>query len=416
MENDLFESPLKKQPETNLPTPERALLLGHEELSVAELGELARTAGAEVAATLLQQNTDRFGSGKLKEAADLAKAINADLVIYDNELTGARQREWEDQLGVRLIDRTALILDIFAARARSREGQLQVELAQCTYALTRLAGQGTELSRLGGGIGTRGPGEKKLETDRRHLRHREQELKHKLEELRAQRQLKRQKREEAGLFRVALVGYTNAGKSTLLGALSGAEVFAEDKLFATLDPLTRAVEWEDIPFLLTDTVGFVSRLPHALVDAFRSTLEETVFSDVLLHVCDCSNPQVFMQMEVVEQVLSEMGAGSIPVVLVANKADALAVPPPIPGALYISARTGMGLDALRQRLLEIVRRRRSRSKLVIPYNRPELLAAVHAAGQVHEETYCKEGTEVDFTASPADTARIRSRLGRAEER
>ncbi|MCL2884713.1 MAG: GTPase HflX, partial [Oscillospiraceae bacterium] len=266
------------------------------EVSLAELAELARTAGAAVCAMLTQKRgapdgATCLGSGKLKELTELCENTAPDLVIFDLELTPTQQRRLTDALPCRVVDRTMLILDIFAARAHSAEGRLQVELAQLQYALPRLAGQGKELSRLGGGIGTRGPGESKLESDRRHIRRRIHVLKEDLAAVDARRGQLRERRQKDSVQTVALVGYTNAGKSTLLNRLTGADVLVEDKLFATLDPTSRALRLPDgRTVLLIDTVGFVRRLPHQLVQAFRSTLEEAVEADVLLNVCDASAP------------------------------------------------------------------------------------------------------------------------------
>ena len=277
--------------------------------SMAELRELAKTAGAEVIAEVIQNKPDiesgtYMGEGKLAEIAEMIAPLEIDTVIFDDELTGVQTRNIADLLGVKVVDRSMLILDIFAMRAKTGEGKLQVELAQLKYRLPRLRGLGVQLSRTGGGIGTRGPGETKLESDRRHIRRRISALEGELRELDKRRSLLRKRRKKDGVITAALVGYTNAGKSTLLNALTDADVFAEDKLFATLDPTSRAIVLEDMrQILLVDTVGFIRKLPHHLVEAFKSTLEEAVAADLLLHVIDVSNPQYTDQIRVVDSVL-----------------------------------------------------------------------------------------------------------------
>ena len=271
------------------------------EVSIDELEELAKSAGAEVAAKVIQVRKDYdratiIGRGKIEEIRELAENSDADILIFDHELTAANIRNLEEATGLGVIDRTMLILDIFAARAQTRAGRLQVELAQYKYRLPRLEGMGKNLSRLGGGIGTRGPGESKLESDRRHIRRHIETLEHKLEELSANRKLIRSRRKKEGVITAAIIGYTNAGKSTLLNRLTNAGVLSEDKLFATLDPTARALELPDgRSIMLVDTVGFVRRLPHHLVEAFKSTLEETVQADILLNVCDISSGEADSQ-------------------------------------------------------------------------------------------------------------------------
>ena len=325
--------------------------------SLNELEELARTAGAEVIGRLVQKRESPdtatcIGAGRLEEFAGLAANTACDLVIFDRELTATQQRNLEDALPCRVVDRTLLILDIFAGRARSSEGRLQVELAQLQYLLPRLAGQGTALSRLGGGIGTRGPGETKLESDRRHIRRRIKNLKLQLAEVQRQRETRRARRQKIGLPTVALVGYTNAGKSTLLNALTDAGVLAEDKLFATLDPTARALRLPDgRQVLLIDTVGLVRRLPHHLVDAFRSTLEEAARADVLLNLCDASSPEAAEHLRVTRELLASLGCIDRPILTVFNKCDRLPgseilLPGEDRQSLRISARTGEGLPAL----------------------------------------------------------------------
>lgn len=298
--------------------------------SLHELAQLAGTAGARIVGTVSQRLEHRtpayVGKGKLGELRSLVPARSADVVILDDELSPAQQRNLEEALGVKVIDRTALILDIFAKRARTREGRLQVELAQHEYLLPRLAGQWSHLERLGGGIGTRGPGESQIETDRRLIRKRIQRLKNELEDVRTHRGLYRQLRKERGIPIIALVGYTNAGKSTLFNALSSSHTLVENKLFATLDPVTRRARLPSgRDFLVTDTVGFINKLPHALVAAFRATLEELSEADVLVHVGDVTHPNAAEQSQVVEETIKSMGLARKPVVMALNKID-LALP------------------------------------------------------------------------------------------
>lgn len=391
--------------------PERVLLIGHEAESLKELARLVDTAGGIVTEVSKQARTngEPVGYGKLKELALVVQAKNIDLAVYDDELTAAKQRNLEEALGTRVIDRTALILDIFALRANTREGQLQVELAQANYALTRLIGEGTALSRLGGGIGTRGPGEKKLETDRRVLRKRIHDLRTELHGLSQQRNLQRKRREKQGIPQIALVGYTNAGKSSLLNVLTGAQAFAEDKLFATLDPLTRSVELDkNLKVCFTDTVGFIKKLPHQLVEAFKSTLEEAAFADILIHVCDGSNPEVYSQIEAVNDVLQSIGATDIPTILVVNKIDAVSKDalPNIKDAVYISAKTGEGLEDLKAALLAELAKAKRTSTIIIPYSRGDLLAYIHQVAEVSNVEYKQEGTEITFTARAEEMKRI----------
>lgn len=322
------------------PPVERAILVGvgiraarqplSLEESLGELTQLARTAGAEVAGVVTQRlarpTHSYIGKGKLQELMALVSQRQADLVILDDELRPTQQRNLENALTVKVIDRAALIIDIFARHARTKEGRLQVELAQHEYLLPRLAGQWSHLERLGGGIGTRGPGETQIETDRRLVRRRIQRLKEDLEEVRTHRTLYRRRRKEQGLPIIAIVGYTNAGKSTLFNTLSGADTLVQDQLFATLDPVTRKGRFPSgREFLLTDTVGFIHKLPHTLVAAFRATLEELAEADLLLHVVDVTHPNGAVQAQVVERTLREMGLAARPMVVALNKID-LAVP------------------------------------------------------------------------------------------
>ncbi|MBR3751402.1 MAG: GTPase HflX [Clostridia bacterium] len=395
----------------NVDKNERIMLLGHDEASLEELAALTDTAGGTVVKKFIQKNRVGFGSGKLHELALYAQADNIDVAIYDDELTAIEQRNMEDELGVRVLDRTALILDIFAMRAVSGEGQLQVELAQAKYALTRLIGMGTVLSQQGGGIGTRGPGEKKLETDRRHIKRRIAELERQLAALGQQRALQRKRRIRQGVPQIALVGYTNVGKSTLMGVLTGAEVFAENKLFATLDPLTRSCSIaKGVEVLFTDTVGFIKKLPHQLVEAFRSTLEEAVYADILLHVCDGSNVDMFRQMQAVDDVLGQIGAGNVPRITVINKCDK-GEAPEVKDGVYVSAITGQGLDELRDRIISILNAGNRKACFTIPYADGELLAFIHSnAVSIDDEEYTEIGTKISFVMPSEELGRLEAKL------
>lgn len=398
---------------------ERAFLVGLDsEQSLDELEKLAKTAGAEIVGRMLQKKSrpdtaTYIGSGKAETLSLDCQARDADLVIVDDELSGIQTRNLEEILrGVKVLDRTALILDIFAQRAQSREGRLQVELAQMAYQLPRLLGHGVSMSRLGGGIGTRGPGETRLEMDRRRIRRRMSDLRREIEELGSQRSLRRARREKNKVPVVALVGYTNAGKSTLLNALSGADVLAEDKLFATLDPVVRTVK---LPgggeFLLVDTVGFISKLPHALVDAFRSTLEEALLADVLVIVSDGASDEMFHQHDVVLDVLSELGAGDRPVIDVINKVDLIRQMPQWPGALPVSAKTGQGLDALLSAIRKKLRGVSRPLRALIPYAQGGLLAELHSEAKVISETYTDTGIAVEAMADEQLYGRLQRKLG-----
>ncbi|MBQ9040273.1 MAG: GTPase HflX [Clostridia bacterium] len=382
---------------------EKVMLISTDsEESLDELASLAETAGAMVITRVIQnrQKPDSatyIGSGKAEELALVCQAMEIDLAILDDELTGAQQKNLENILGVRVIDRTALILDIFAQRAQSAEGKLQVELAQMKYRLPRLQGMGTVLSRLGGGIGTRGPGETRLEVDRRRIRRRIDDLEGQLKEIKKQRDLRRARREKTGQITVALVGYTNAGKSTLLNALSGADVLVEDKLFATLDPVMRQVELpENRRCLVVDTVGFIRKLPHQLVQAFRSTLEEALYADLLVVVSDLSSPNYAQQRATVFEVLNDLGAGDKPILEALNKADRVNVTGMIEpaDAILISAKEGRGLDALKTEISRRIAAMRHRAELMIPYDKGGALSLIHSKGQVLSEEYTDAGTKV----------------------
>ena len=397
---------------------ERAVLMGIESReSLEELRRLAETAGATVVGSFLQKrdkpdNALFIGKGRAEELARDCQALEADVCIFDEELTGVQARNLEEVLRIKVIDRTMLILDIFAQRATSAEGKLQVELAQLQYRSARLIGQGTVLSRLAGGIGTRGPGESKLEMSRRRIRERMTELRRRLDELERQRAIRRQRRERNEIPVVALVGYTNAGKSTLLNALTGADVYAEDQLFATLDAVSRRMETaEKTPYLLTDTVGFIRKLPHTLVDAFRSTLEEAALADVLVIVSDGSSPEMGQQHDTVEQVLEELGATEQKRIEVINRCDIADPPPSFPGAILISAKTGQGLDDLKDAIAEAIQETYVPVTFMIPFSRYGILSEIHAAGRVISETHTDEGTEITVMISGEDAGRLARKYG-----
>ena len=399
--------------------PERAFLVGLDtERSLDELERLADTAGAVVVGRMLQKKSKPetatyIGSGKADELSLACQAKDADLVIFDDELTGVQMHNLEQILhGVKVLDRTSLILDIFAQRAQSREGRLQVELAQMAYQLPRLIGHGVAMSRLGGGIGTRGPGETRLEMDRRRIRKRMGDLRKEIEALSSQRSLRRAKREKNKVPVVALVVYTNAGKSTLLNTLSGAGVLAEDKLFATLDPVIRAVK---LPsggeFLLVDTVGFISKLPHALVDAFHSTLEEALLADVLLLVSDGSSEEMHQQHEVVLQVLATLGASDKPTIDVINKIDRMESAPQWPGAFGISAKTGEGIDVLLNEISRQIKGVQRHVRIEIPYTLGSLLSMLHTDANVLNEEYTDTGVVVEAMIDDQLAGRLANKLG-----
>lgn len=370
--------------------------------SISELSELAETAGAEEAARIIQKreaydSATVIGEGKLAELSELCKTLEATLIIFDCELTAAQIRNIEDKTNVRVIDRTMLILDIFAARARSSEGKIQVELAQLKYRLPRLMGIGTSLSRLGGGIGTRGPGETQLETDRRHIRRRIDKLSAELKELEERRGYSRARRKKDNVQIGAIVGYTNAGKSTLLNLLTGANVLAEDKLFATLDPTSRSIELPDgRNLLLVDTVGLIRRLPHHLVEAFKSTLEEAACADIILHVCDVSDPEAAQKAETTLKTLAELGAAEIPVVTVLNKCDKISEDIPIDSStVKISALHNHGIDELLRVIAANLPQSSRRMSLLLPYDKAGLLSQIRENGKVFSEEYTENGIKAD---------------------
>ncbi|MDD3336252.1 MAG: GTPase HflX [Eubacteriales bacterium] len=385
---------------------ERAVLVGIEsEKSLDELEELAKTAGAETVLRVLQkrQTPDTafcIGRGKAEELSLRCQAVQADLVIFDEVLSGAMQKNLEEVLRVKVIDRTALILDIFAARASTREGKLQVEMAQLQYRSQRLLGQGLVLSRLAGGIGTRGPGESKLEVNRRRIRERLTELNRELEQLDKQRGLRRQSREKGGVPLVALVGYTNAGKSTLFNKLTGANVYVQNQLFATLDSVSRPVT---LPHggkaLLVDTVGFIRKLPHEVVKAFRATLEEAKLADLLLIVSDSADPELAARRQTVEEVLDSLGATEAPRIDVLNKCDLSATSDDLlPGAVRISAVTGDGLNGLLSRIEEQLDEGSEEVKLLIPFERYALLNRLRGLGTVLCQEHVDNGVMIRWRA------------------
>ncbi len=396
----------------NKQEPEKAVLVAVDtgeydcDASLAELEELAVTAGAQVIGFLTQKrdkpdNALFFGSGRLNELAEYCENNEADTVIVDSELSPTQQRNMEDAVKVRVIDRTTLILDIFAQRAVSNEGKLQVELAQLKYNLPRLAGQGTKLSRLGGGIGTRGPGETKLESDKRHIRRRIKSLENELEELEKRRNMQRARREKDRVETVVIVGYTNAGKSTLMNRLTQAGVLVEDKLFATLDPTSRALVLPDgRKVMLIDTVGFIRRLPHNLVEAFKSTLEEAVSAKLILNVCDASDPECGEHLEVTEKLLEELGCENKPIITVFNKCDLPcdSAGLRVPGSVGISALRGDGLDTLLETIAKTLPPSRARVKMLIPYSDGAAAAALRKDGAVFSEDYRADGLFLDITA------------------
>ncbi|MGH2788813.1 MAG: GTPase HflX [Actinomycetota bacterium] len=422
------------------PERERAILVGaafgpahsdEAEWSLDELEALADTAGADSIDRLLQRrktpdSATYLGRGKAKEVVEIATALDADMVIFDDELTPAQGRNLEEiagvnplaERGLKIIDRTGLILDIFAQHARSAEGKLQVELAQLNYRLPRLRGWGDVLSRLGGGIGTRGPGETALESERRAILRRIERVKKDLDDLERTRRLKRKQRTRTGIPVVALVGYTNAGKSTLLRYLTDARVLVQDQLFSTLDPTTRRLKLPgDETVLLSDTVGFVHKLPHQLVEAFRSTLEEVGEATILLHVVDASRDPD-RQIEAVNRVLAEIGIRDKPTVLALNKSDLLSdvemdkMRGRFPEAAVCSAQEGAGIDELFGALERELSRLKVEVALDVPFERGDVVARVHEHGEVVKETYSEAGTHLVARIRREEMADFRPFLAR----
>lgn len=402
--DDRFRSTTK---EVEAVEQERAVLVGMDNDegydTLEELNELAKTAGALVVGKVRVRrrtidNATYVGSGKANELSLMGSELEADLFIFDDELSAIQLRTLEETLGARVIDRTTLILDIFASRATSREGKLQVELAQMRYRLPRLIGQGQVLSRLGGGIGTRGPGEKKLEIDRRRIRRRVFELETELSEIEKQRGLRRESRKANRIPLVALVGYTNAGKSTMLNALTDSNVLAEDKLFATLDPVVRKITLSGgTEALLSDTVGFINKLPHDLVEAFKSTLEEVSNSDLILQVVDISCPYHEKQMRVVDVVLESLHAADIPRIIVFNKADAIAscdLPAESESRLNVSALRGTGIEKLLSAVELKLNSARTEVDILVPYSKYEAVSMIRDRGMLLSEEHTETGTHI----------------------
>lgn len=388
---------------------ERVILVGvsqqdgdDAEDSVAELAELVETAGAVVVGTLIQKRENihpgtYVGTGKVFELEELIEQTGATGIVCDDELSPAQLKNLEEALKTKVMDRTLIILDIFATRASTSEGKIQVELAQLKYRLSRLSGLGRSLSRLGGGIGTRGPGEKKLEMDRRLINSRVAQLNRELKEVQRHREVNRQQRKRSGIPVVAVVGYTNAGKSTLLNHLTNAEVLEEDKLFATLDPTTRILELtNNQKVLMTDTVGFIRKLPHHLIDAFRSTLEEAKYADIILHVVDASNLQMDKQMYIVYDTLRNLEVEGKKIITAFNKTDRIGQPEPLHDfraerTVHISAKYGDGLEDLKNILEEILREEKDFLECTIPYRDTGVIQKIREKGELLSEEYREDG-------------------------
>ena len=402
--------------------PERAFLVSVDtgefdaEASMSELYELTESAGAQPVGAMIQKREKPdgatcIGSGRLEELKEVCQSQEIDLIIFDCELSPTQIRNLEFETEVRIIDRTMLILDIFASRARSREGKLQVELAQLKYLLPRLTGKGAAMSRLGGGIGTRGPGESKLETDRRHIRRRLESLREQLAQVEQHRNQLRRRREKEGIITAAIVGYTNAGKSTLMNTLTDAGVLAEDKLFATLDPTSRALKLPNgVSVMLIDTVGLVRRLPHHLVEAFHSTLEEAALADMILNVCDASSPEAQVHLEVTRKLLADLGCTGRPVIPVMNKCDlvpSLLDIPMIGNAVRISAKTGEGIGDLLAAVEENLPVSQRRVCLLLPFDQAGLVAQIRKDHVLYQEEYRPDGIFVSALLDPVLYGRVR---------
>ena len=404
---ELFENEIK---------PQRTLLVCVDtgdydaESSLDELWELAESAGAEPVATMTQkkdkpETATYVGSGRLEEIAEFSANNDIDLLIFDCELTPTQIRNIEQATDVRTIDRTMLILDIFALRARSKEGKLQVELAQLKYMLPRLTGKGIAMSRLGGGIGTRGPGETKLETDKRHIRRRMETLKEQLADVELHRNMLKTRRKKDGVITAAIVGYTNAGKSTLMNYLTNAGVLAENKLFATLDPTSRALKLPNgVTIMLIDTVGLVRRLPHHLVEAFKSTLEEAATADIILNVCDASSEEAHLHLQVTKELLESLGCGNTPVSPVLNKWDMVdqqqGVVMSVGNSVRISAKNGTGIDNLLQVIEDNLPVKIKKVKLLIPFDKGGLVADIRTKATLLSEDYVADGITVEALLDP----------------
>ena len=388
-------------------------LPGQEDIdaSLEELSELAKTAGAVTVGKVVQSRDQvhpgtYVGKGKIDEIKSLLWELDATGIICDDELSPAQMKNLQDELDAKVMDRTLVILDIFAARASTSEGKIQVELAQLKYRQTRLAGFGTAMSRLGGGIGTRGPGEKKLEMDRRLIKNRIALLNRELKSVKQHREVTREKRAKSRIPVAAIVGYTNAGKSTLLNALTGADILAEDKLFATLDPTTRSLKLPSgQEILLTDTVGFIRKLPHHLIDAFRSTLEEAKYADLILHVVDASNPQMDEQMHIVYETLHQLEVTDKKILTLFNKQDAITDWEPLRDGraditLRVSAARGDGLEELKDCLARILRENKHYLETVLPYDKGGLLQQIRETGELIAEEYLPEGIRIEAYVPP----------------
>jgi len=376
------------------------------EESLKELEELVKTAGATTLATVIQNRESihpgtYLGKGKIEEIRRMAAELGATGLVCDDELSPAQLSNLESALSLKIMDRTLIILDIFAAHASTSEGKIQVELAQLRYRSSRLIGLRNSLSRLGGGIGTRGPGEKKLEIDRRLIRDRISQLNKELNDVKAHREVTRQQRNRTNIPVVAIVGYTNAGKSTLLNTLTNAGVLEQDMLFATLDPTTRN---DTLPsgqeILLTDTVGFIRKLPHHLIDAFRSTLEEAKYADIILHVVDASNPQMDTQMHIVYETLASLKIGDKPIITLFNKQDILESPKILRDfkadkTLALSAKTGLGLDKLKETIEEVLRNQKILLNHMFSYNEAQKIQLIRKYGQLLKEEYLSEGIQIE---------------------
>lgn len=415
----------------NLKSAEKAIVLGlcqseagqtrarAEELAqyaLAELVELAETAGLEVVGEAIQFKNKpdaayAAGSGKLLELADMAQKLEAEVLVLDYDLSGSQMRNISELTGLKVLDRTLIILDIFAGRATTREGRLQVEIAQLRDRATRLVGAGKALSRLGGGIGTRGPGESKLETDRRHIQSRIAYLKKGLAEVHRQRDLTRSNRDRNNVTKVAVVGYTNAGKSSLINSLADADLLAMDQVFASLDPTARKLKDSELPIILIDTVGFIRNLPHQLVEAFKSTLAEVSHADCIVQVTDLSDPEFRLQMSVVEKLLIQLEAAQKPRIQVFNKID-LADPALVRqikagdrhegGLVFSSVKDGRGLAELREEIMAIPLRQMLPFHLVIPFTEGEILAKLQELAYIDSLTYLEEGADVVFKIRQSD--------------
>ena len=383
--------------------------------SLDELFELVKSAGADPVFSVMQ-NLSRVetgtyvGTGKLIEIAEICKAQEIDLIVADSELSPTQIRNMETETDIRVIDRTTLILDIFAQRARSKEGKLQVELAQLKYMLPRLTGQGIAMSRLGGGIGTRGPGETKLETDRRHIRRKMEYLKEELAELEKHREMLRNRRKKDGVITCAIVGYTNAGKSTLMNYLTNAGVLAQDKLFATLDPTSRALKLPSgITIMLIDTVGLVRRLPHHLVEAFHSTLEEAAHSDIIINLCDASSEEARTHLSVTKDLLESLGCGDTPIITVLNKCDLLddaLMTQDFNSYIKISAKKGIGIDELLKAIDDNLPVRFKKVKLLIPFANAGLANEIRTKGTLICEEYVADGVAVEAVVDEVLYAKV----------